>query len=243
MAHSRMLFAWSYRLLEAQPLLKPLVRGQVLRWYVHVVLLLCGVRLTEIGREHHARRNRCPAWCVTNTPTSPLLTFFSLIHSRYNCLRCIGGRVLVACQIQCTCSLPRHNGEKSTSCGQETTYYAFRHRLLHHMCIYSVSIYYTESSAGSNLNSFSDPFTVLLNSPMGGLDQSSQLSATLVCRALPWLIITLYLTLSLIDWLDGCMITLAIYILNFIHPGVWLKIADPTSHNSQLSADEEARRY
>lgn len=178
-----MLFAWSYRLLEAQPLLKPLVRGQVLRWYVHVVLLLCGVRLTEIGREHHARRNRCPAWCVTNTPTSPLLTFFSLIHSRYNCLRCIGGRVLVACQIQCTCSLPRHNGEKSTSCEQETTYDTFRHRLLHHMCVYSVSIYYTKSSAGPNLNSFSDPFTVLLNSPMDGLDQSSQLSATLVCRS------------------------------------------------------------
>jgi hypothetical protein len=36
------------------------------------------------------------------------------------------------------------------------------------------------------------------------------------------------------------MVTLAIYALNFIHPGVWLNVADPTGHTSQQAADEEA---
>jgi hypothetical protein len=36
------------------------------------------------------------------------------------------------------------------------------------------------------------------------------------------------------------MVTLAIYTLNFIHPGVWLNVADPTGHTSQQAADEEA---
>ncbi|KAJ8582766.1 RTA1 like protein, partial [Rhizopogon salebrosus TDB-379] len=42
------------------------------------------------------------------------------------------------------------------------------------------------------------------------------------------------------DWLDGCMVTLAIYALNFIHPGVWLNVTDPTGHTSQHATDEEA---
>ncbi|OAX38287.1 RTA1 like protein, partial [Rhizopogon vinicolor AM-OR11-026] len=40
------------------------------------------------------------------------------------------------------------------------------------------------------------------------------------------------------DWLDGGMVTLAIYTLNFIHPGVWL--ADRTARASQQVSDEEA---
>jgi hypothetical protein len=36
----------------------------------------------------------------------------------------------------------------------------------------------------------------------------------------------------LIDWLDGWMATLAIYTLNVIHPGVLLKIDDPTAYTS-----------
>jgi len=46
--------------------------------------------------------------------------------------------------------------------------------------------------------------------------------------------------LLLIDWLDGAMVTIAIYTLNFIHPGVWLKVADPITQVSQQAADEEA---
>jgi hypothetical protein len=43
------------------------------------------------------------------------------------------------------------------------------------------------------------------------------------------------------DWLDGAMVTLAIYTLNFFHPGIWLNKADPTSTQaSQQEADEEA---
>ena len=44
----------------------------------------------------------------------------------------------------------------------------------------------------------------------------------------------------LIDWLDGAMVTIAIYTLNFIHPGIWLKVADPITQVSQQAADEEA---
>ncbi|KAG0700332.1 RTA1 like protein-domain-containing protein [Suillus ampliporus] len=40
------------------------------------------------------------------------------------------------------------------------------------------------------------------------------------------------------DWLDGALVTLAIYTLNFMHPGIWLKKDDPTV--SQQTADEEA---
>jgi hypothetical protein len=36
------------------------------------------------------------------------------------------------------------------------------------------------------------------------------------------------------------MVTLAIYALNFIHPGVWLNVTDPTGHTSQHATDEEA---
>jgi len=36
------------------------------------------------------------------------------------------------------------------------------------------------------------------------------------------------------------MITLAIYTLNFIHPGIFLKVADPAPHGSQLTINEEA---
>jgi hypothetical protein len=46
--------------------------------------------------------------------------------------------------------------------------------------------------------------------------------------------------LLLIDWLDGGMVTIAICTLNFIHPGVYLKIADTTALASQQAADEEA---
>jgi hypothetical protein len=46
-------------------------------------------------------------------------------------------------------------------------------------------------------------------------------------------------TLRSIDWLDGAMVTLAIYTLNFFHPGIWLNKADPTTQGSQQEADEE----
>jgi hypothetical protein len=36
------------------------------------------------------------------------------------------------------------------------------------------------------------------------------------------------------------MVALAIYALSFMHPGVWLNVADPTGHSSQQAADEEA---
>lgn len=42
------------------------------------------------------------------------------------------------------------------------------------------------------------------------------------------------------DWLDGGLVTLAIYTLNFIHPGIWVKKDDPTVHASQQAVDEEA---
>ncbi|KAG1741828.1 RTA1 like protein-domain-containing protein [Suillus paluster] len=42
------------------------------------------------------------------------------------------------------------------------------------------------------------------------------------------------------DWLDGAPITLAIYTLNFMHPGIWLKRDDPTDHASGKADDEEA---
>lgn len=48
-----------------------------------------------------------------------------------------------------------------------------------------------------------------------------------------------YSALLLIDWLDGGMVTIAICTLNFIHPGVYLDIAD-TALASQQAADEEA---
>lgn len=41
------------------------------------------------------------------------------------------------------------------------------------------------------------------------------------------------------DWLDGALVTLAIYTLNFFHPGIWLNKADPTAHASQHATDEE----
>lgn len=41
------------------------------------------------------------------------------------------------------------------------------------------------------------------------------------------------------DWLDGGMVTLAIYTLNFFHPGIWLNKADPTAQVLQQDADEE----
>jgi hypothetical protein len=40
------------------------------------------------------------------------------------------------------------------------------------------------------------------------------------------------------------MVTLAIYTLNFFHPGIWLNKADPTSTQaSQQEADEEAATW
>ncbi|KAG0701961.1 RTA1 like protein-domain-containing protein [Suillus ampliporus] len=42
------------------------------------------------------------------------------------------------------------------------------------------------------------------------------------------------------DWLDGALVTLAIYTLNFIHPGVWLNRDDPSAHALQRATDEEA---
>ncbi|KAG1762594.1 RTA1 like protein-domain-containing protein [Suillus occidentalis] len=42
------------------------------------------------------------------------------------------------------------------------------------------------------------------------------------------------------DWLDGAMVTLAIYTLNFFHPGIWLNKNDPNAHAPQRVADEEA---
>ncbi|OJA20638.1 hypothetical protein AZE42_09914 [Rhizopogon vesiculosus] len=48
---------------------------------------------------------------------------------------------------------------------------------------------------------------------------------------------TVIATQRYFNWLDGGMVTLAIYTLNFIHPGVWLKIADPTA---RAAVDEEA---
>jgi len=35
--------------------------------------------------------------------------------------------------------------------------------------------------------------------------------------------------LLLIDWLDGGMVTIVICTLNFIHPGIYLKIANTTA--------------
>ncbi|KAG2336296.1 hypothetical protein BDR05DRAFT_971133 [Suillus weaverae] len=51
---------------------------------------------------------------------------------------------------------------------------------------------------------------------------------------------SIYCTVELADWLDGAMVTLAIYTLNFFHPGIWLNKGDPTAHPSQEAADEEA---
>ncbi|KAG1737998.1 RTA1-like protein [Suillus lakei] len=42
------------------------------------------------------------------------------------------------------------------------------------------------------------------------------------------------------DWLDGALVTLAVYTLNFFHPGIWVKKDDPTAHASQQAVDEEA---
>ncbi|KAG1729969.1 RTA1 like protein-domain-containing protein [Suillus paluster] len=42
------------------------------------------------------------------------------------------------------------------------------------------------------------------------------------------------------DWLDGGLVTLAIYTLNVMHPGIWLKRDDSAAHASQQSIDEEA---
>ncbi|KAG1737972.1 RTA1 like protein-domain-containing protein [Suillus lakei] len=42
------------------------------------------------------------------------------------------------------------------------------------------------------------------------------------------------------DWLDGAMVTLAIYTLNFFHPGIWLNKGDLTADVSQQESDEEA---
>ncbi|KAG2088290.1 P-loop containing nucleoside triphosphate hydrolase protein [Suillus cothurnatus] len=47
------------------------------------------------------------------------------------------------------------------------------------------------------------------------------------------------ITLSSIDWLDGVMVALAIYTLNFFRPDIWLNKTDPTSQASQQEADEE----
>ncbi|KAG1850051.1 RTA1 like protein-domain-containing protein [Suillus tomentosus] len=41
------------------------------------------------------------------------------------------------------------------------------------------------------------------------------------------------------DWLDGAMVTLAIYSLNFFHPGIWLNKENPTGHDLEQAADEE----
>jgi hypothetical protein len=42
------------------------------------------------------------------------------------------------------------------------------------------------------------------------------------------------------DWLDGGMVTLAIYTLNFCHPGILLEKEDSTAYVSQQGSDEEA---
>ncbi|KAG1809123.1 RTA1 like protein [Suillus subaureus] len=42
------------------------------------------------------------------------------------------------------------------------------------------------------------------------------------------------------DWLDGGLVTLAIYTLNFFHPGILVKKDDHTAHTSQQGSDEEA---
>ncbi|KAG2139842.1 RTA1 like protein-domain-containing protein [Suillus bovinus] len=40
------------------------------------------------------------------------------------------------------------------------------------------------------------------------------------------------------DWLDGGMVTLAIYTLNFFHPGIFVKKDNPMAYDSQQSIDE-----
>lgn len=35
------------------------------------------------------------------------------------------------------------------------------------------------------------------------------------------------------------MVTLAIYSLNFFHPGIWLNKENPTGHDLEHAADEE----
>ncbi|KIK35477.1 hypothetical protein CY34DRAFT_812101 [Suillus luteus UH-Slu-Lm8-n1] len=42
------------------------------------------------------------------------------------------------------------------------------------------------------------------------------------------------------DWLDGGMVTLGLYTLNFFHPGILVKKDDFMAHSSQQSTDEEA---
>ncbi|KAG2099274.1 RTA1 like protein [Suillus discolor] len=42
------------------------------------------------------------------------------------------------------------------------------------------------------------------------------------------------------DWLDGGMVTLAIYTLNFFYPGILVKKDNPLTHASQQSIDEES---
>ncbi|KAG1873925.1 RTA1 like protein-domain-containing protein [Suillus subluteus] len=44
------------------------------------------------------------------------------------------------------------------------------------------------------------------------------------------------------DWLDGGLVTLAMYTLNFLHPGILLKKDDFTAHGSQQGTDEESSR-
>lgn len=39
------------------------------------------------------------------------------------------------------------------------------------------------------------------------------------------------------DWLDGGLVTLAIYTLNFFHPGIFVKQDDPSAHSSQQTID------
>jgi hypothetical protein len=43
-----------------------------------------------------------------------------------------------------------------------------------------------------------------------------------------------------LDWLDGGMVTLALYTLNFFHPGFLVKKDDFMAHSLQQSTDEEA---
>lgn len=60
------------------------------------------------------------------------------------------------------------------------------------------------------------------NSPKAGQDTSSLHNATSVSRAPPVRTLALPDLLGATDWLDGGMITLAMFSLNFFHPGYLL---------------------
>ncbi|KAG1809143.1 RTA-like protein [Suillus subaureus] len=141
------------------------------------------IHFIEIGRQHHARRNCCPALCVYVTLASE---FFLRLKYDAPVRHVEQPRVL-------------EKGQSAVSKNLRIMIYAMAFCTL---CIFIRSIYRTVELAGG------------------------------------WFgpVIT---TQRYFDWLDGGMVTLAIYTQNFFHPGIWLNKADPTAQVSQQEVDEE----